>query len=233
MNKIISRLKKAAKILMGRELDSRIQVAKQVEWFGITHAGFYVCTENLNENSIVYSFGVGDNIAFDEDLINRFHCNVYGFDPTPKSVEYIKKKKPQRWFKFFEYGISYFDGIIKFYLPKNPDHVSCATFNRWGYDEAKNRPIEVPVKKLSTISKELGHSKINVLKFDIEGSEYDILDDVLSSDLEIDQILIEFHHRFKAIGIDKTKTAIRGLNHAGYKIAAISDTMEEYTFVKV
>ena len=67
---------------------------------------------------------------------------------------------------------------------------------------------------------------------DIEGSEYVVLDDILSAGVKIKQILIEFHHRFKGVGIRRTKEAIKKLRNYGYEIAAISNSKEEYTFVK-
>ena len=71
------------------------------------------------------------------------------------------------------------------------------------------------------------------LKIDIEGAEYDVIDDILQSNIEITQFLIEFHHRFKEIGVNKTKLAVKKLENAGYKLVYINQkTGEEYTFIK-
>lgn len=37
--------------------------------------------------------------------------------------------------------------------------------------------VEIPVKKLSTIMDELNHQKTEILKMDIEGAEYDVIED--------------------------------------------------------
>lgn len=39
-------------------------------------------------------------------------------------------------------------------------------------------------------------------------------------------------HRFPGIGVEKTKDMVKKLNANGYYIVAISDTREEYTFVR-
>ena len=39
-------------------------------------------------------------------------------------------------------------------------------------------------------------SRIDILKMDIEGAEYDVIDDIINSPVPIAQVLIEFHHRF-------------------------------------
>ena len=80
--------------------------------------------------------------------------------------------------------------------------------------------------------KENGHSHIDLLKIDIEGSEYDVIDDILKEQIDIVQICVEVHHRFPGIGTEKTKDMVKKLNANGYYIVAISDTREEYTFVR-
>ncbi|MDD6210994.1 MAG: FkbM family methyltransferase [Bacteroidales bacterium] len=220
------------KVLLGEEVYYKPQVKRNAGWIGSEACGFYVVPDNLTSASVVYSFGVGIDISFDEELIRRFSCKVYAFDPTPKSKLFVEGTQHSDRFCFFDCGLMDYDGNIKFYLPDNPEYVSCTTFNRWGYDEELRKPIEVPVKRLSTIMSELGHDRIDLLKMDIEGSEYCVIDDILKSQIPVKQLLVEFHHRFPNIGIKKTKDIILKLNNAGYRIAAISDSKEEYTFIK-
>lgn len=78
----------------------------------------------------------------------------------------------------------------------------------------------------------LGHSKIDVLKMDIEGAEYDVIDDIMYLDIPIKQICIEFHHRFDTIGVGKTIEAIEKLSKKGYRIFSYSKNFEELSFIK-
>jgi hypothetical protein len=68
---------------------------------------------------------------------------------------------------------------------------------------------------------------------DIEGTEYDVIEDLLASRIFVKQLLVEFHHRWKEISISKTATAIRRLNVMGYRIFAVSPSGEEYGFLHV
>ncbi len=174
---------------------------------------------------------MGEDISFDEELMKK-GCEVYVYDPTPKSKIFVEKKQVSSLFHFSPCGIADYDGETKFYLPDNDDYVSCTIYNRWGYDENEKKPLVVEVKKLSTLMKENGHSHIDLLKIDIEGSEYDVIDDILKEKIDIMQICVEVHHRFPGIGIGKTKDMVKKLNANGYYIVAISDTREEYTFVR-
>jgi hypothetical protein len=79
----------------------------------------------------------------------------------------------------------------------------------------------------------LGHSRVDVLKIDIEGAEYGVLGDVVSSGVAIGQLLIEFHHRWKEIGAGQTRQAIKELAGAGFLVAGVSSAGTEYTFVAI
>ena len=52
------------------------------------------------------------------EMINKFDCNVFGFDPTPKSILWVKENINISKFKMSEFGISGTSGARKFYLPK-------------------------------------------------------------------------------------------------------------------
>ena len=81
--------------------------------------------------------------------------------------------------------------------------------------------------------KTLGHEKIDVLKMDIEGAEYDVLSDFLACDASVRQLLVEFHHYWKDVGLQRTREAIRSLNLAGYRIFHVSSSGWEYSFIRV
>ena len=45
-----------------------------------------IWTDPLDTHSVVYSFGVGDNVAWDLEMIRQFGGTVHAFDPTPASI---------------------------------------------------------------------------------------------------------------------------------------------------
>ncbi len=201
----------------------------QKEFHGTEYGGWFISPVNLNKDSIVYSFGAGEDISFDLSLIEKFGLSVYVFDPTPKSIAFINKQNLPEKFNFKEYGIADFDGNIKFYPPENPNHVSHTILHR---SATSDKYIEVPVKKLGTICRELGHDKIDLLKMDIEGAEYSVIEDIVKSGIQIDQLLVEFHDRFETVDTSNNHKAISQLLDLGYEIFSISQTGEEYSFIK-
>ena len=200
------------------------------EWYGNQYGGFYVYPALLNSDSVVYSFGIGEDISFDQAIIERHECKVYGFDPTPKSINWVEGQKLPDNFSFHKYGIAKESGEVSFFLPKNPEHVSGSAVHQTNVEHNDN--IIVDMKSFADIIAELKHERIDVLKMDIEGSEYDVLENILNSNIQIDQILVEFHERFFDNGKLKTLEELKKLELNGYAIFAISDSLEEVSFIK-
>jgi FkbM family methyltransferase len=210
------------------------QIALKVEtvWHGNAKAGFYICPGLLPPQPVVFSFGVGDDISFDLVLIHKYNGNIEAFDPTPASETFIKLQHPSSSrFRHHPVGLQKTNGDRTFYFPRDPNF-SGTVFPRWKNDTKDVEVLSLPFKKFETILAELKPKQIDILKMDIEGSEYDVLDDILSSNVPITQILIEFHHRFPGRSLKDTKDAIAKLKTKGYLLAAVSLRNEEFTFVK-
>ena len=57
----------------------------------IKNLGNYMLdASKLDKNSIIYSFGVGTSISFEEEIVKLLNCNVYCYDPTSVAVNWIK-----------------------------------------------------------------------------------------------------------------------------------------------
>lgn len=207
----------------------RISVICKSVWYGSRYGGFYINPEILNENSIVYSFGIGEDISFDTELIKKHSCNVFGFDPTPKSINLIKEQSITSNFHFFDFGLGKVTGYSDFFFPKNPKHISGSIVEQNNINKCDK--VKVLLKSFNDIAVELGHKRIDILKMDIEGAEYEMIDDILNTDIAVDQILVEFHDRLFQDGKNKTIDAILKLNKK-YAIFGFSDNYEEISFIR-
>ena len=184
----------------------------------------------LNSRSVVYSFGVGRSLCWDNEMIRRFGVTVHAFDPTPGSVEWWATHHLPEKVHFSPVGIAAHDGTLKVYPPPTKRTIHYSSINR--ARAAEEDAIDVPVKRLATIAAELGHDRIDVLKLDIDGSEYKVLPDVLACGLPINQIILEFHHNFRGVSFDDTLQAIESLRAHGYGIFDISHRALEFGFLK-
>lgn len=224
--------------MVGNIIHPKVVVGKvnhtcPMERLGSDYGGWTINPTLIGKGSVVYSFGIGEDVSFDVAMIERFGCMVHAFDPTPRSIEWVKAQqksgKIPAGFVLHEYGIAAHDGTVSFFAPDNPAHVSHTMVE----GATSGKQITVPVKRLTTILRELGHTHVDLLKMDIEGAEYDVVEDVLKSGVRVPQMLVEYHHRFANIGPGKTQGSIDLLGANGYKLFKISESAEEYSFLKV
>lgn len=182
-----------------------------------------VYPETLTPQSRVYSFGVGDNIAWDLALIDTFGVTVHAFDPTPASVAWVGQQHLPHSFRFHPLGLAAHDGVARFQPPARPGSCNCTP--------CPTGTIVVPVRRLGTILAEMGQDGVDVLKLDIEGGEYEVIADLLGGDFRPGQILVEFHHNLPGIPFTRTREAVTALRSAGYRVFDISRRGLEFSFL--
>jgi FkbM family methyltransferase len=232
MNYFITEILRCRKVLIGRDFYQFRQVKCSRSTLGNRFADWTFCPDGLDEHSVVYSFGVGEDISFDLKLMEQYHLHIHAFDPSPRSVEWVQKLQPIEAFHFYPFGLASQDGSISFSEPAQPGIHSLKMTGESGKGDAGLKTHLLPVHRLSTVLRKLGHERIDLLKMDIEGAEYGVIEDIIDTGIPVSQLLIEFHHRFDGVGIGKTRQAISRLNRAGYKIFNVSASGEEISFIK-
>ena len=172
------------------------------------YSSYCLCeTERLKSGkAIVFSFGIGEDMSFDEAIISRYKIIVYGFDPTPKAIKFVNSKNVSN-FNFTAEALCKDDKILYLYPPVNPDHVSMSTSKRTGIE-----PLAVDCISMLTAMKRINTHRIDVLKLDIEGGEYDLFFNasITKQIPRIHQILLEVHPN-----VDK-ELILYNLNAMGY-----------------
>ena len=106
-------------------------------------------------------------------------------------------------------------GKLKFYRQTNPQYVSQSLVNNMFGNEYN----EVEVDSIKNIMKEYGHKKIDLLKLDIEGSEIDVINQMLDDKIYTRYIYIEFDLFIKRKDKEEhTKKLVKRLNDNEYII---------------
>jgi FkbM family methyltransferase len=195
-------------------------------FLGTDYGGYEIVPDLVSRDAIVYSVGIGEDISFDLGLIERFGCAVHGFDPTPRSLAWLEKQALPAQFLVHPFGLAEFDGVARFAPPANPAYVSHSVLPGHGGDR-----IELPVKRLATVMKELGHDRLDVLKIDIEGAEYAVLEDLLATGVLPKQLLVEFHHGMGGVALETTEASLDRLHAAGYRVFDARETGREFSLV--
>lgn len=213
--------------LTGQELSNSVQLDCKTLSIG----GWTFSPIGLDRSSMVFSLGVANDIRFDTGIIELFSCDVHAFDPTPRWIEWIKSQQTHPRFHFHPYAIGSKDGNIRMYPRVRKGRISSTMLTLVDEGAGEGIAVVVPVKRIPTIMAELGIRKIDILKMDIEASEYEVIDDILDSGVTPYQLLVEFHHRFRSVPVEKTKSVISRLQAAGYRIIHISEQYREFSFI--
>ena len=224
MIRLVRKIRRTFNIFTGIDPKHFVQVKRKYLVLG-NYGADWAIIPNLKKESIVYSFGIGEDISFDRELIKKFGLTVFAFDPTPRSIRWLKSQKLPKNFKVYPWGIADFNGKAVFVPPKNPKHVSFRIIK----SKVKSETNPLEVYTLKVIMKKLKHSKIDLLKMDVEGTEYSVIKNILREKILAPQLLIEFHHRFPEYEKSHTENTIKLLNTYGYKIFYISDAGSEYS----
>ena len=86
------------------------------------------------------------------------------------------------------------------------------TVNRDGGD------LEFECTSLSAFALSRGYSSIDLVKLDIEGFEYEVIEDLLENAPPVNQLCIEFHHFEEHISWRQTARALSLMGEAGFQV---------------
>ena len=156
---------------------------------------------NFNsEKSSLKIIDCGSNIGMSILYFKKKFPNseIIGFEPNPYAFELLKKNIEENELKnvtIHNLGLSDTDGEIDFFIGQNKGTlVGSRIKNRGGENNLK-----VQSKKLSNF---IGKKNFDLIKIDVEGSEFQILNDLVDTN-KINQIkfyIIEYHHNIEASG---------------------------------
>ena len=216
--------------LRGRDLWATPSLRCETAFLGSRYNGKRVHLGNLEPSSLVYSFGVGFDISFDLELIERVGCEVHAFDPTPAVAEWLSDQELPEQFHFHPWGLSERDQTARFSFVDRVESADFTLVEGTAVQEA--RTFEAEVYRLETILQRLGHDHLDILKIDIEGAEYPVLRQILSSEPRFRQLLVEFHHRFSSIDKAETQKALDALGQCGFELFSVDWAGLEYGFLR-
>lgn len=187
-----------------------------------------VLTRSLGPESVVFSGGVGEDISFELQLIERFGLKVYIFDPSPVGQATINGALKgcqglASHLIFHPLGLAGSDSAS--FAIGGGDGESI--WLRTAIDGCGSRMGCTTIPRAMSASSQ---KHIDLLKLDIEGFEYDVIESCLSSQIPITQICVEFHDFFPEIPRVKTRQTIAALRRAGYVL--VHKARHDHTFYR-
>lgn len=139
----------------------------------------------LTANSVVWDVG-GYKGEFASDLLKKYSCNVRVFEPIPDFTKIIEKKfAGNAKIKAFPFGLGGKDEVLEFGFSDNATSVFIA----------KN-VVQAQVRDAANVYKELNEDVIDLMKINIEGGEYQLLDRMIDIGIisKVKNLQIQFHN---------------------------------------
>ena len=186
-------------------IDSKLLGTKYGNWF---IPSFLL--DDKNFEGTCFTGGVGEDLSFEFLLSSITNHTFILYDFTPKAISYFNNIKSRQDgsigtedgilfcknsriddFHLFPHGVSSKNGTIKFYPPKNTNHVSWSSVAM-----NEDRGLEFSVKSIVDITNSIPFENRSICKLDIEGSEADILANKICANslFSFDIVLLELDY---------------------------------------
>jgi len=225
--------RRATRFELGRRLRrAKVRVAVRRRWFefwlhrtrlrgapgllelGSTYGGWIVPGELIEPSWTCYCVGAGGDVSFDLELIRRYGVVVRSFDPVSEYVESaIAQAAGEQRFAAYRAAIAVSDGPLRMQVTHDPHSRSVSSAGLYESD----RFVELPGRSLTSLMSKLGDERIDLLKLDIEGSEYELLPTLDLPALGVKVFSIQLHHTGT---VRQARSLIAWLRAAGYEPVA-------------
>ncbi|UHG92969.1 FkbM family methyltransferase [Spirosoma oryzicola] len=247
------------KKVMGIHPQQGVKPLANLVHVGSEFHGYFVPENFLTSESVCYCVGAGEDISFDTELKARFDARVYIFDPTPEGINHFQKLKeytqagktltihnepPNDSYPFtYRLSTEQIDAVtyvnigvwdqktvLRFFEPQKENYVSHSVY----LFKDSEKYIEAPVDRLSNLMKMLNHTTVDLVKLEIEGAEYTVIDTIVEDKPDVKMILVEFDevHNVTDKGYHfRIKNACAKLRKAGYVLVHSTESLKR-TFVR-
>lgn len=184
--------------------------------------GGWAVPRGIDSGWTCYTAGVGEDASFDVALA-ELGCKVVAIDPTPRALDYMKPiVAGHDRLSLAPYAVWSEEGELDFFPPADPAHVSYSATNR----QHTANPIRVRARTVAGIAHELGDERVDLLKLDIEGAEYQVLESLDPRSLSVRVLCVEFHPDH---GLRRMLAAVNAVIRQGYEVAAVDRTDVTFT----
>lgn len=240
--KIEARIRKVA--LSPRHwLFSRVRpIEPKIVRLGSHYGGWHVAEDRRLHGAVALLAGAGEDITFDLALQRHYQCHVIIVDPTPRAIAHVNavlvaakfggivQSKPDaeqyafscidlQRIAFLPVALWHTKTVLKFWVPRNSDHVSHSATNIQGTSDF----IEVPALSISQVLRESGADleQLELIKLDIEGAETQVIGAMLDGEIRPTQLLVEFDeiHFPTRESVANIRDMVLKLEAAGYVLA--------------
>jgi FkbM family methyltransferase len=187
---------------------------------GTAYGGWMVPTALIEPGWICYCVGAGNDISFDLGLIERFDVRVQSVEPVEQYVREARETAAgEPRFAAYQAAIATHDGPIRMQRTHQPTGLALSSASLFDTSNF----VEVPGRTLASLAGELGHPRIDLLKLDIEGAEYEVVPQLDLDALKVKALALQVHHNR---GARAAQRLIEHLDERGFELIGIRPTLK-------
>jgi len=207
------------------------------ERLGTRYGGWWIFVPAVRKDPVLVDCGLGRDISFPATFLERFGGRVVGIDPNPAAIEYAREHAPAGMTVRAEAFWTRPGGRVTFHLPRpldqlppGADGVSGSVLASHSY--AGKNSLDVPTTSLDTVLTEVERHDCDVLKLDIEGAEYEVLETLCNTGalMRARQLLVEYHHHCTDHSLEDTLESVKRVQASGFVLCHRED--RNYVFLR-
>ncbi|MBS7231907.1 FkbM family methyltransferase [Flavobacterium psychroterrae] len=189
---MISRIKKAIKVLINYDNKKAVihpndllQHNRVQPWFAIKGDQTLRLDYDLNSDSVVFDVG-GYKGEFATDILCKYDSNIFVFEPIKDFFGIIKNKFiKNKKIHAFNFGLAGADADLQISLSDNSSSVYLKT----------ETTETIKLKSIVQFLKENNIKEVDLIKINIEGGEYELLESLINNDCitVFKNIQVQFH----------------------------------------
>lgn len=194
---------------------------------GTRYGGWWIDAQAVGPQALLIDAGLGEDISFPTAFLRHFPgSRVLGVEPNPRSLAYCHAHAPAGMEILEQAFWTHAGETLTFHLPraqealpKGADGVSGSLVGTHEYVDG-GETLTVLTTDLATVLAHAGGRECDILKLDIEGAEYAVLQQLCDSgDIRLArQVLIEFHHRVTHHGLAETESIAARITRCGFRL---------------
>jgi FkbM family methyltransferase len=189
----------------------------RLERLGSEYGGWVVPVDLIDETWTCYCVGAGSDVTFDLALLRDYRARVRTFDPVHAFGEQARQAAgDDPRFSFHQVAIAPSDGPVVMFGRQDEQCGSLSAENLYRTGSS----IVKPGRSLPSLAAELGDKAVELLKLDIEGSEYAVLSALDPRALGVRVLCVELHHSLPA---RLAKQHVERLRSLGYDLVHRED----------
>lgn len=179
----------------------------------------------LEPSWICYMVGAGGDVAVDVDLIRGYGVTVRSFDPVESYVTRAREEAAEHpQFHAYHAGIALEDGPIRMQTTHHPGSQSVSAAQLYDTHDF----VELPGRSLPSLMTEFGDQRIDLLKVDIEGAEYQVVPHLDLQALGVKVFSVQLHHNGS---VGQAASLVAGVRDQGFDLVAMRPVIK-LTFVR-